>query len=259
MTSTERPDYAAINIAHWNRNAGNWVAAGERMWAGEAEWGIWGVSNTEVPLLPDDMTGMDAIELGCGTGYGSGWMARRGASVVAIDPSSAQLATARRLADEHGADIHFVEGIAEDVPFPDTSFDFALSEYGAAIWSDPYVWIPEAHRLLRPGGVLAFMGTGSWSVVFTPHTADPVAGQEAVRPYFGLHRVEWLDLDDDPGIEFNLPISGWFRLFSETGFDVVDFLEIQAPESADGTRFSIPAEWAKKYPSDQAWIVRKRP
>lgn len=33
-----------------------------------------------------------------------------------------------------------------------------ISEYGAAIWSDPHRWIPEAARVLRPGGQLAFLG-----------------------------------------------------------------------------------------------------
>ena len=40
-----------------------------------------------------------------------------------------------------------------DVPLPDASFDLAVSEYGASLWADPYKWIPEAARLLRPGGV----------------------------------------------------------------------------------------------------------
>ena len=50
-------------------------------------------------MLPADMSGLAAIELGCGTGYVSGWMARRGASVVGIDNSRRQLDTARRLAN----------------------------------------------------------------------------------------------------------------------------------------------------------------
>jgi 16S rRNA G1207 methylase RsmC len=41
-------------------------------------WGNWSLPEEELRLLPDDMTGMDAIELGCGTGYVSAWMARRG-------------------------------------------------------------------------------------------------------------------------------------------------------------------------------------
>src|SRR5690606_24884782 len=103
-------------------------------------------------LLPDYMTDRDAIELGCGTGYVSAWMARRGARVVGVDVSAEQLRTARRLAAHHGVDLTLVEASAENVPYPDASFDFAISEYGAAIWCDPHAWIPEAHRLLKPGG-----------------------------------------------------------------------------------------------------------
>ena len=80
-------------------------------------------------------------------------MRRRGASVYAIDNSEAQSATARRLSALHGLDdIEWVHGDAEVVDQPDGSFDFAISEYGAAIWCEPRTWIPEAHRLLRPGG-----------------------------------------------------------------------------------------------------------
>jgi SAM-dependent methyltransferase len=259
MTNIEPglPDYAEVNRAHWDRQAADWVAAGERNWADEASWGIWGISNAELPLLPDDMAGLDAIELGCGTGYGSAWMHRRGARVTAVDPSQGQLATARRLASEHGCDIEFVHGVAESVPRPDGSFDFALSEYGAAIWADPYVWIPEAHRLLRPGGILAFLGTGSWTDVFIPRTVDGVTGEVALRPYFGQHRIEWTDVDDDPSVEFNLPVSEWFRLFVDSGFVVEHFWEIQAPDDAKGTRFFATADWARRFPSEQAWRLRK--
>ena len=104
------------------------------------------------------MAGMDAIELGCGTGYISGWMARRGACVVGIDNSERQLATARRLAEQHDVSLTLHHGSAETIPLPDASFDFAISEYGAAIWCDPRIWIPEAHRLLRPGADLVFLG-----------------------------------------------------------------------------------------------------
>ena len=84
---------------------GRAVASGERSWDNEEPtWGMWGVTESELRLLPDDLAGTDAIELGCGTAYVSAWMARRGARVVGIDNSAAQLATARRLQIEHALD-----------------------------------------------------------------------------------------------------------------------------------------------------------
>src|SRR5262245_48192765 len=138
MAEPPLTEHARVNRDHWDGDAPNWVADGERKWRSEPSWGMWSVS---VPsILPDDMTGLDAIELGCGTAYVSAWMARRGAGVVAIDNSEQQLATARRLASEHGVELTLVHGDAESVPYPDGSFDFAISEYRAAIWCDPYGW-----------------------------------------------------------------------------------------------------------------------
>jgi SAM-dependent methyltransferase len=261
MTDRQLPEHVRVNRAHWDEDSPNWVAAGELNWRAEPTWGMW-----KVPLpglLPDDMTGLDAIELGCGTAYVSAWMARRGAIVVAIDNSEGQLATARRLAAEHGVALTLVHGNAETVPYPDGSFDFAISEYGAATWCDPYVWIPEAHRLLRPGGTLVFLGNSTLASLCSPADGSLPITDRLERPYFTMHRLDWREAADEPGgIDFNLPLSGWFRLFSETGFDVVEFLEIQAPEPAPESGgevcFSVTADWAHRYPSEQAWVLRKR-
>lgn len=253
------PDHASANRDHWNDTAHEWVAMGERAWAAdEPTWGCWGIADDEVRLLPDDLTGMRAIELGCGTGYVSAWMARRGAEVVAIDVSEQQLTTARRLADEHGIDIAFHHGSAESVPEPDGSFDFAVSEYGAAIWCDPYVWIPEAHRLLRPGGRLAFLGNHPFVNCCYPPNGD-VAEPTLHLPYFGLHRQDWREVEIDPGgVEFNLPISAWMRLFADVGFAVDEFLELQVPDDVDDDRFAVPAAWGKRWPSEQVWKLTRR-
>ena len=69
----------------------------------------------------------------------------------------------------HGLDdIEWVHGNAERVAQPDGSFDFAISEYGAAIWCEPASWIGEAHRLLRPGGELVFLGNHPLAMVCSP-------------------------------------------------------------------------------------------
>jgi ubiquinone/menaquinone biosynthesis C-methylase UbiE len=85
---------------------------------------------------------------------------RRGARVIGLDNSSNQLATARLLQKEFSLRFPLVHADAERPPFADASFDFVISQYGAATWCDPYRWIPEASRILRGGGRLVFE-TGS--------------------------------------------------------------------------------------------------
>jgi SAM-dependent methyltransferase len=258
---TELPEHVAENRRYWDATADSWVALGERAWAAdEPTWGIWGIPEAELGLLPADMSGQRAIELGCGTGYVSAWMHRRGAAVCAVDNSAAQLTTARRLAAQHGVDdIEWVHGDAQRIDRPDASFDFAISEYGAAIWCDPYVWIPEAHRLLRPGGELVFLGNHPLALVCAPPAGDTPVGNALARDYFGLHRIDWREAVEDPGgIEFNLPIAEWMRLFGTVGFEVVEYLELQAPPDARGQQFWTPAEWARRFPSEQVWRLRRR-
>src|SRR6266436_1960421 len=151
-------EHVARNRAHWDDLARQYVEAGERGWARvEPAWGIWQVPEAELQILPDSLAGKDAIELGCGTAYVSAWLSRRGARVVGIDNSEAQLATARGLQQQHGLEFPLLHGNAEAVPFPHESLDFAISEYGACIWGDPSCWIPEAARLLRPSGHLVLL------------------------------------------------------------------------------------------------------
>ena len=152
----ELPEHVRRNRAMWDEWAKRFVAAGERAWTdNHPTWGIWSVPESEVRMFPDEIAGKDVIELGCGTAYVSSWLARRGAKVVGIDNSQEQLATARRLQREHGIAFQLIHGNAEEVPYPDASFDFAISEYGACLWADPFKWVPEAARLLRAGGRLA--------------------------------------------------------------------------------------------------------
>ncbi len=257
---TDFPDYAQTNREHWNRHADWWVNPGRRSWASpDPAWGIWGLDNRTIPLLPDDMSGQQTIELGCGTGYVSSWMIRRGARATGIDPSDRQLESARAFMAEFGMRFELIHGVAESVPRPDESFDFAISEYGAAIWADPFVWIPEAWRLLRPGGRLHFLGHSTLAMVCTPlyeRDSDVSVQRQLQHDYFGLHRCDWTE-PADPSVEFNLPISAWFDLFKKTGFVVEEFFELQAPAAAADTQFGVDADWARRFPSEQAWCLRK--
>lgn len=253
---SELPEHVARNRRYWDDMATAWVEPGRRSWAAaEPSWGVWTIPETELRLLPD-LDGADTIELGCGTAYVSAWLARRGARPVGIDNSEAQLATARAFQKEYGLDFPLVHGNAEHVPYPDGSFDFAISEYGAAIWCDPYAWIPEAARLLRPGGRLVFLGNHNLLTLCMPNTEDiRPAGDRLVRDYFDLHRMQWVS---DEGVEFALPYGEWFRLLRANGFEIEDLLELQAPADA-ATDFSfVTAEWARRWPSEHVFKVVKR-
>jgi F420-dependent oxidoreductase-like protein len=89
----------------------------------------------------------------------------------------------------------------------------------------PQRWIPEAARLLRPGGELVFLRYSVFLVLCAPD-GDGQADDRLVRDYFGLHRLEW---SGDESMEFALPFGEWLRLFRATGFDVLDLIELRPP------------------------------
>jgi ubiquinone/menaquinone biosynthesis C-methylase UbiE len=226
---------------------------GAAMWAAEPNWGDWSVPESELGLLPD-VRGMDTVELGCGTAYFSSWLARAGARPVGVDASARQLSLARELQEQHGIDFPLVHADAEQVPYPDDSFDLALSEYGASSWCDPLRWLPETARLLRPGGWLLFLTVSPFLTVCSRTDASGPATDRLLRPYFGMYQI------DTPAFgttEFQLPYGQWVRVLRAAGFTVEGLTEIQAPEDATTPWPFVDARWAHSWPSECVWVARK--
>jgi SAM-dependent methyltransferase len=255
--SSDRPDHIARNREAWDGFAAEYVEPGRLSWAsGEPFWGIWQVPESQVGFLPDSLEGRDVLELGCGAGYVSAWLARRGARPVGLDLSTKQLASASHFQQEFDLRFPLVQANAEEVPFRSESFDLVVSEYGASIWCDPYRWIPEAARLLRPGGELIFLVNGTLLMLCIPDVeADGPATDRLLRPYFGMHRFEW---PDDPSIEFHLEYGEWIRLLRANGFEVTDLIEIRPPEGATTRYPFVTLDWARRWPSEEVWKARKR-
>src|SRR5918995_2179069 len=213
--SSDYPEYVPRNVEIWTKaNAEHTGANARQAWAkDEIDWGVFAIPESELDVL-GDVAGLDVVELGCGTAYFSAWLAKRGARPVGVDPTPAQLATARALQRDFGLDFPLLEGVGESVPLPDASFDLALSEYGASIWADPYRWIPEAARLLRPGGRLVFLRN---STLVTLCQSLEGATEQLQRPQQGLCRIEWPDTGE---VEFHLPAGELIDLLHGSGFQL---------------------------------------
>jgi SAM-dependent methyltransferase len=255
---TSEPSYVAVNRDAWTRaNAEYTDARARESWAqDEITYGKWNVSESEVRVLPD-IRGKDIVELGCGTGYFGAWLKRAGARrVVGVDVTRAQLETARRMDEAFGLGLEFLEANAEQTGLADASFDLVVSEYGASIWCDPAVWLAEAARLLRPHGELVFLRGSTLQILCMPDEGQ--VEERLVRPQNGLYRLDWSD--GDPGTEFHPGTGEMFRILGETGFEVLDFRELYAPEDAVDHEYywHVSAEWAKRWPSEEIWKARKR-
>ena len=252
MSSAES---VAANIAAWTRrNAEYTDPSAARAWApAEFRWGKAGVPEAELDVL-GDVSGLDIVELGCGTAFVAARLARLGARVVGVDPTPAQLETARRMQRETGLEFPLVEAPGEAVPLPDASFDIAISEHGAAAWADPQQWLPEAYRLLRRGGKLAFLHTSPLAYCCFPDVGQIT--EQLQRPYFDVHRVIW---PGDDGVEFQLGHGDWIALLRDTGFVVERLIELQATESAVTHEYynDVPVEWARQWPEEEIWVARK--
>ena len=246
--------HASLNRAMWERTSDSYERRHAESLGGRnvLSWGLWRIPENELRVF-GEVAGKDILEYGCGAARWSIALAQAGARPVGLDLSPTQLGHARRLMAEAGVDFPLIEASAEAVPLPDASFDIVFCDYGAMLFCDPYLTVPEVSRLLRPGGLFAFTTLSPFSYVATDKAADTQTDR-LHRDYFGMHRNEWPD-----EINFQLPYGEWIRLFRRNGFIVEDLIEPQAPADAIST-YRTPDElaWAHHWPMESLWKVRKQ-
>ena len=137
--------------AHWGRRAPGFDAGFGHSIRTPAERAAW---DRIFDLVLPGHRPLDALDAGCGTGFLSFELAARGHRVTGVDFAPAMLTEARRKAAERAVSVRFEEADAEHLPFPDASFDLAISRH--LLWTLPHpeVAIDEWIRVLRPGGRL---------------------------------------------------------------------------------------------------------
>jgi SAM-dependent methyltransferase len=104
--------------------------------------------------------GARVLDVACGTGNSAIPAARLGAKVTGVDIATNLIEQARARAAAEGLDAVFQEGDAEQLAFPDASFDFVVSVYGAMFAPRPELVASEFLRVCRPGGTIAM---GNWT------------------------------------------------------------------------------------------------
>ncbi|MEO8330269.1 MAG: class I SAM-dependent methyltransferase [Candidatus Nanopelagicales bacterium] len=218
-------------------------------------WGLFNRPEQQLGVL-GDVSGLRVIELGCGTAYFSAWLAQRGAKPVAVDLTPAQLATARRCQAEFGIAFPLIEANAERVPLADGSFDLVVSEYGASVWCDPLQWLPEAARLLKPGGRLVFLTNSVLAALCVPEDGGH-AVTHLQRSQADVRRVHW----PGGGVEHHPSHGEWIAVLRSSGFRVDALHELYAPAGLSTPEYYdvATANWGSQWPAEDLWQATLAP
>jgi SAM-dependent methyltransferase len=245
--------HARRNRAAWNAMSDGYQERNGPMLAasGGLAWGVWQIPEATLHVL-GDVTGRDILEFGCGAAQWSIALAGAGARPVGLDLSERQLEHARRLMAAAGVDFPLVHASAEAVPLPDASFDIVFCDHGAMNFADPYRAVPEASRLLRPGGLFAFSHASPILDICWPLDAER-AGDRLAIDYFGLRQF-----DDGETVNFQLPYGEWIRLFRASGLLVEDLIEPRPEEGATSSyRDAGELAWSRRWPGECIWRLRR--
>ena len=168
------------------------VRAGYDRWAAVYDHDTNPLPALEEPRVREalgDMGGREVLDLGCGTGRHTAWLAAAGARVTAVDFSAGMLEEARRKVSS-GRVRFIVHDLHEPLPLPDASFDAVVSGLVLEHLRDLPGFFSEARRVLRPAGraVVSAMHPAMFLRGSQARFTDPDSG-EVIAPGSLPHRI----------------------------------------------------------------------
>lgn len=129
--------------------------------------------------------GKDVLEVACGAGAGLGYIARTAASVAAGDFSASILAGAKA---HYGDRFDIRQFDAQDMPYPDASFDVVVMHEALYYIPDADKFVSECRRVLRPGGMVLLTNANKDLFDFNPSPFSTVYhGAVELTELFGSH------------------------------------------------------------------------
>lgn len=242
------------NREFWDADADGYQAAHGAALADEPlAWGVWRIPESSLGAL-GEVAGLDVLEYGCGAAQFGVALAARGARVVGLDVSAAQLGHARRRVRAAHEPVALVNASATATPFADASFDLVFCDHGAMSFCDPARTVPECARLLRDGGRLVFC-VGSQLLYLT---WDEEQGRQTRRLRTAWSGRRIVDSGDGT-VDVVWSHGEWIRLLRAHGLVVDDLIELTAPEGASTTYDFVPHAWARRWPAEELWRVTRVP
>lgn len=234
---------------YWNRNADAWTKLAR---AGYDLYRDYLNTPAFFDILPD-VNGLAGLDIGCGEGYNTRLLAKRGARVTAIDISRVFVEQARQCEEQEPLGIAYQVASAVELPFADSTLDFATGFMSFMDIPETDRVLAEAYRVLKPRGFLQFSITHP--CYDTPHRRnlrDENGLTYAIEVGNYFHNLngeiaEWFFAAAPPEAKAGLPkfktprftrtLSQWLNLLIEAGF----LLErIEEPRPSDETVRACP-------------------
>jgi ubiquinone/menaquinone biosynthesis C-methylase UbiE len=182
------------------------------------------------------------LDVATGAGHTALAFAPLVSKVTASDITDQMLAEAKRLAAERGlGNVRTARARAEDLPFPDMSFDLVTCRLAAHHFDNPRAFVAEAFRVLMPGGVLAVVDNISPDPEILPELS-PAQARKLAQLYNEYEKLR------DPSHGRCLGLAEWTALLGDAGFAVTH------SENIDQTIEFGP--WTKRMRCDAPTVTR---
>ena len=231
--------------AYWDALAPEYARI-TRIRTDDFHWGPQIPGEGELRVLPPLGPGSSALELGCGEGQNSIFLAKRGVRCEAIDVSEAQLAFARDLAAREGVRVGFRRASIEDfaaAPPPRRRFDLVHSSHALEFVEDPGAAVRAMAAAAKRGGTVAVSAVhplfnGEWIVGEWEDEAGRDAGAAGAGLFLRSYFSPPDDVRDDAfghAVSRAWPVSAWFGWFRDAGLEVTHLLEPPATPDAPYT------------------------